>query len=233
MTTRLPLRRVLALFFAALVLCAVAIAQSEDSQAPKLGSPQVIFVLDWAQADPPWYQIAVDSAGNASYTSKARVQADETPEEPYSATFTMSPKTRARIFELANATQHFKGSFDYKGSIKMAQTGIKTLKYEADGATNSTSYNWSEDKQIMELTNIFQGISTTMEVGRELRHAQRFDKLGVDAILRRLEELHKGNNALELQAISSILRRIANDQYSMNIARQRANRLLMAADSGQ
>lgn len=215
------------------LLCAASCVAQVEEQKSELGFPRVAFELDWAQADPHWYRVEVDSQGRSAYKSQPRVAADETPDEPYSQEFTMNPKTAAHIFELADSVNHFQGNFDYKGSTKMAQTGKKTLSYQTAGNNQSTSYNWSENKQIMELTDIFQGISLTIESGRELRHAQRFDKLGVDAILKRLEEFNKDHRLIELQAIAPILQRIADDRLCMNIARQRARRLLASVEAAK
>jgi hypothetical protein len=171
----------------------------------------------------------VDSSGRASYQSEAKVQPNETPGEPYIEKFNMSNKTTAHIFETADSLDHFQGSFEYKGGTRMAQTGIKTLRYEANGKKSETSFNYSENRQLMELTDLFQGISLTMEMGRQLRHAQRFDKLGVDALLKSLEQAEKDKRAFEIQAIAPMLQKIADDRLCMNIARQTARRLIAAA----
>ena len=87
----------------------------------------------------------------------------------------MSDVTRTRIFSLAKQAHYFKGNFAYtKGRV--ADTGTKTLTYSegpADsfdqptaGVHNTTTYNYSEDPAIQQLTSIFEGISETMELGR-------------------------------------------------------------------
>jgi hypothetical protein len=48
----------------------------------------------------------------------------------------------------------------------------------------------------------------------------------VDSLLKRMEELDKQGSLLEIQAIEPVLKQIATDRSFMNIARQRAQRLL-------
>ena len=211
---------------AAAMLGAVGVAQSTGTEAPRAASPTVTFELEWAEADPHWYQLSVDEAGNAEYKSLPKVGADETPGEAYVQRFTLTDKTRQRIFGLASAANQFAGDFAYKGSTRMAKTGEKTLRYENGGKVTSTSFNYSENKNIMELVGVFQSIATTVELGHELRKARRFDKLGVDAILRRLEDLYSSNNAIEIQAIAPVLQQILDDRATMNMARERAKSLL-------
>jgi hypothetical protein len=59
-----------------------------------------------------------------------------------------------------------------------------------------------------------------------LAYQTKFDKLGVDAILKRMEEMNKQGMLLEIQALEPILKQIATDRSFMNISRQRAQRLL-------
>ena len=73
---------------------------------------------------------------------------------------------------------------------------------------------------------IFQRISTTFELAQKLDYDLRFDKLGVDRDLKSMERLDKDNQLAELQVVAPMLERIANDNGIMNIARQRARKLL-------
>jgi hypothetical protein len=77
-----------------------------------------------------------------------------------------------------------------------------------------------------QLISIFQRISTTFELAQKLDFDVRFDKLGIDRDLKSLEHLEADHQLAELQVISPLLERIANDNGIMNIARQRARRLI-------
>jgi hypothetical protein len=70
-----------------------------------------------------------------------------------------------------------------------------------------------------------------MEFGRKLEHLYRFEKLGVDRELKRMEELKRSNQLPEVQALQPILKKIANDRAVVNVARQRALRLMGQSDA--
>ncbi len=185
-------------------------------------TPSVTYSQKWPDATPPYFVIEVDPGGRASYRSTSKAAASD---DPYELKFVVSEQTRARIFDLAKQLNFFQGSFDYTKS-KIAFTGTKTLTFKNGGEEHQTSYNWSQEPGVQELTNTFQNISETIELGRQLADKYRFDKLGVDAELKLLEEAAKSNRVAEVQSIEPILSRIAKDPNMMNISRRRAELLL-------
>jgi hypothetical protein len=62
-----------------------------------------------------------------------------------------------------------------------------------------------------------------------LQYLRRFDKLGLEEELKGME--NEGQNLAELQIIAPMLESIANDPAILNIARQRAKRLLAKSAS--
>ncbi|HZD92795.1 MAG TPA: hypothetical protein VE133_00990, partial [Candidatus Sulfotelmatobacter sp.] len=110
-------------------------------------------------------------------------------------------------------------------------TGQKTLTYADPARHFETIYDYSENKAINEITSIFQGISNTIEHGRKLQFLRRFDKLGLEAELKDMETAAENHDLCELQLIVPTLETIANDTTVLNIARQRARRLLAKGSS--
>lgn len=222
-----------------LIVC-FAQAQTPDLEPDRQGSPVPVITFDYVHpgVDPPHYAVAIESTGRAAYRS------DPAPDkgvadDAYIVKFTASEETRQRIFALADQVNHFNGNFDYT-KTKIANTGAKTLTYSVGhlpstlaqpvkGQQNQTTYNWSENPAIQELTAIFQGISATLEFARRLDFERRFDKLGLDAELKRMEQMQKDGQLYELQAVAPSLTNIVNDFGVMHIARERAKRILAAA----
>lgn len=211
------------------LLCTSLIAQDSNPRLnpneagqPEKTPPEVSFTLDFAQSNPPFYNIAIDADGRAEYkaTPMPKNQGD-----PYEVKFVATEPTRTRVFELARQLNDFQGSFEYNKS-KVAFTGTKTLAFKNAGAEHQTTYNWSDNPQIQEITTIFQNIAETMNLGRQLEDKYRFDKLGVDAILRIMDQEATENHLGELQVLQPILSRIAKDPGMMNISRRRAESLL-------
>jgi hypothetical protein len=60
---------------------------------------------------------------------------------------------------------------------------------------------------------------------------RRFDKLGLEDELKAMEDAAESHNLAELQIIRPTLESIAQDSTILNIARQRAKRLVAKANS--
>jgi len=222
----------------ALALVSVFISTCLFGQTPNLEPKRpdnpavatVTYTFDWPSIQPHHYSIVVDSTGRAAYESLTAegTAAQSIEGEPYNVKFTVSEATRNRIFDLAKQLNYFNGSFDFK-KHKVAFSGTKTLAF-ADGTRHfETTYNWSENPAIQQLTELFSGISNTEEAGQRLQQLRRFDKLGLNQELARMEDLSKRQGLVEVQSIAPILQELASDPAIMNIARERAQRLLRLA----
>ncbi|HTC93871.1 MAG TPA: hypothetical protein VK699_10500 [Terriglobales bacterium] len=183
----------------------------------------ITYTVDWHGAQPSHYSIKLDSAGHATYESLPSATTDAS--DKYESQFVMSADLRDRIFALAQKANYFDGKFDYT-KRKIASTGQKTLEYTDGSRHFQTAYNWSENPSIQELTDIFYGISNTMESGSKLEYLKRFDKLGLPEELLNMLRMRSEGHLLEIQSIAPVLRQIAQDSSQMNLARQRAQQLM-------
>ena len=143
----------------------------------------------------------------------------------------MTDANRQKIFELARKLDYFQANFEAKQK-NIAKTGQKMLGYHgraAGGGQNiehSTTYNYSPNPDVQELTRLFQAIAATVDYGRKLEFKYRFDKLGIDAELKALQDMQASHYVEELQAIEPILQKIADDPNMMHINRVTARQLL-------
>jgi hypothetical protein len=208
------------------MLGAVSTAQNADL-ASKLSTPPlpaVTFTQDFPESTPSHYSLRVAKDGTARYESMGKL----TPEaegDPFSYNFTMSEGNAARIFDLTASAKYFDRDVDYKKGHQ-ANTGKKVLSYEAATEHHQTEFNYSTHAEIQELTRTFQSIALTMEFARHLQYFRRYQPLALEDDLKRMEEMAKGNDLKELQAIAPILQNIAEDKSLLNVARARAQRLL-------
>jgi hypothetical protein len=206
------------------------LAQVADLHPQRVFTPEPIvsFSLELEGAVPPYYSISVASTGKAAYRSSP-IPGDMAG-DPYSTKFVVSQATRARIFELAKKLHYFKGDYEYhKG--RLANTGAKTLYYTDEKTNNSTTYNYSSNQDIQEVTKLFQGISTTLEFGRRLQYYYDHQKLGLDDELKRMDQMANEGQLDELQAVTPILQKIADDPQVMHIDKQHAQHLLQMASA--
>lgn len=208
--------------------CLFTFAQDKDQSSNPV-EPTITFDRYWEEATPQEYIVTVKSSGEAKYVSRDPTHKESGAEaDPdYVMEFTISTASRDRLFVAAKDTNYFQGEFDYKH--KVANTGRKTLGYADPARHYQTTYNFSENKSIQEITKLFEGISGTIEHGRKLQFMRRFDKLGMDTELKGMEEMAQSGYLTEIQIIAPLLKNIANDTTVLHMARQRAQRLLSTA----
>lgn len=206
-----------------LVLVSAAVqARAEDRVESQ---PAVTFTFDFPGSDPSHYALAVAADGHTKYTSTGKLNESSEGGETFQLEFTLSEVTRNRIFDLARRSHYFEGELDSRKK-GLASTGVKTLAYRDGQKSRQASYNYSPNPAVQELTQIFQGMSATLEFGHRLDYYHRYQKLALDEETKRMEEMAKDNDLVELQALTGILEGIATDATVINVVRARAQRIL-------
>ena len=207
-----------------LLLSAVGLAQTQPA------APEVSFHFERAGLPVPKFTLAVDETGTARYEADEDVvargdESDPPPTQHISRTVLLSKATTAKIFADARALDRFNAACASKAK-NIADTGTKTLHYSGDGGEGSCTFNYSENKQVVALTDLFQGIARTLDMGRKLDFQHRFDRLGLDATIASLAEEVDGGRAVEIGVITPTLRSLAEDSNVLKRVRERATRLL-------
>ncbi len=200
-----------------------------NSRNPSL--PIVSFEFELPGSNPPHYSLSVEPDGNAAYRADELTEGSGG-EQPYIFKFVLSEPARSRIFDLTLALNCFKSNYEFRGGrTRVANMGAKTLKCAYSDRQSQTTYNYSTNPQIQELTALFEKISNTLEYGRRLAYLHRFDKLGLEAELKSMEEEEKDGRLAELQAVAPQLETIFNDTGVINVTRRRAEHLLQVIKS--
>jgi hypothetical protein len=185
----------------------------------------VTFSLDFPNSSPEHYAISVDSDGLAQYESSGKITLESEDREDYKAQFHLSKATLARIFDLAVQAHYFSGKVD-SGNKKLAFTGTKKLAYKDGQHDSSSSFNYSNQPAVGQLTNLFQSVGATLEFSRRLSYYHRYQKLALDDELKRMEDEARHGELAELQAAKPVLQEIFDDTSVMNVVRARARRLM-------
>lgn len=244
------------LFFALLILLSVSLfAQQPPAVAP--GKQVITFKFRNANMKPADYDFQLEDSCATKYDSgdseeekreaeeravqaakdSAKKEDDEDsdtakagPREEVKKEFTLSPALCHEIFDLAVSLHYFDGDFQFK-KHKVANTGDRWLGYFAPGISHRTAFTYSDNPQVQRVAAIFEGISTTIQTEATLRHLRRYDRLGLNQQLATVENQVKSGWLLELSLLRPLLEELANDPQLMNIARQRAQRILRAASA--
>jgi len=200
-------------------LPAFVLSQTNQEQAT------VVFSLDFPGSQPGHYFVQVQSDGKARYESSGRPSSGSDESDNFDYEFTISPATREKIFAFSAKAGYFQKDLDSHRK-NMAFTGKKTLSYKDAQRSGESTYNYSPDVAVQELTNLFQGLSATLELGHRLEYSLRYQKLALAEDLKRTEESARLSPPVEIQAIAPILLQIIADSSVMNVTRARAQRLL-------
>lgn len=191
------------------------------------GPAVVTFTLDFPTSQPEHYSIRVQSDGAARYQSSGRIAADSDETDSFDLAFTVTTETRQRIFDLTAKAGYFQKDVD--SHHKVAFTGKKTLTYGDAQRRGESTYNYSSNPAVQDLTNLFQSLSATLEFGHRLQYDRQYQKLALDEELKRMEEMARSNSLVEVAAIQPILDQIIADPSVINVTRARAQRLLERA----
>jgi hypothetical protein len=206
-----------------ILLLLLAALSSWAVDAPSAAT--VTFSLDFPRSEPEHYSISVTSDGRARYECSAKISEESEDRENYASEFTFSEATRARIFDLAAQAHYFSGKVD-SGNRKLAFTGAKKLIYTDPEHNHTAEFNFSSVAPVQQLTELFQSVAATLDFGRRLAYAHRYQKLALDDQLKKMEDAARHGELAELQAVKPILQQIYDDNSVMNVVRARAQRLM-------
>ena len=200
-------------------------AQAQASTPTTADSAVVTFTLDFPASQPEHYSIRVPSSGLGHYQSSGRLSADSDATDSFDFDFSISEETRSKIFALAEKSGYFQKDLDAHHK-NLAFTGKKTLTYQDARRAGESTYNFSSNAAVQDLTALFQNLSATLEFGHRLDYDRRYQKLALDQELKRMQEMAQTHSMIEVSAIQPILQQIIGDSSVINVTRARAQHLL-------
>jgi hypothetical protein len=216
----------------------VATAQTSEASAslPATTPSEVSFKFDRVGLPVPHFTLRIHENGTGTYQAdQAEIPATPTSMRGQAAQHVNRPinltsGTVAKIFKDVRELNHFNVECASRAK-NIADTGTKTLTYAGPDGSGSCVYNYSENKTVQSLTEIFLGIASTLDEGRKLEFLHRYDRLGLDAEINSFADEVKEGRAIELGTISPTLAAVADDTAVIQRVRLRAAKMLeMAAD---
>jgi hypothetical protein len=214
-----------------MVFAAAMTATGQETQpavatpSASVTQPQVTFSFERKGLPVPKYRLTVQEDGATVYEGEESGSGAAATAHPFRSAVRISPSTAAHVLATARKLDHFNIACASKAK-NIADTGTKVLSYAAPDGTGSCTYNYTENKDVQAITDTIQGITETMDRGRELDHLRRFDRLGLDAAITFLTQEVSEGHALELETIATTLHSLVADNAVMERVRARANKLL-------
>lgn len=196
-----------------------AVPAVSQSSAPTLTYTKVL-----KGSVPEYVRITVDAGGRGTYDGRKLSQ----PSHPRA--MRISPQVTQELFALARDLSDFR-DVSLASRKRVADLGLKTLEYQANGVTYKTEYNYTENRAGQRLTDLFEGISAVEQHVQALEFSSRYDPLGLPHELT-LIELDLNDKALvDPQLMTPVLEQISKNGSFMHIAQERARRILEKINS--
>lgn len=173
---------------------------------------RIFFSKSFPGSVPEYFEVVLEETGKAIYRGSP---ADEDP-----LRFDLPARDTNEIFTLAQKLQFFKKPLESK--LKVANTGMKTLRYESGEVRNEAKFNFSEDPDARALLDWFEKISETEQHLIALERAARFDRLGINKVLLLLEASWDRKHIVAPEQLLPLLDKIARQQNYLHIAQARA-----------
>lgn len=206
--------------------CSLLFAQSVATSALRVSFN---FVRPVPGVPVPRYTIQINGDGTGAYraelATKAPSAGDTTPVPVVEKALRFSPATLQAVAD-GLQTMHTSHAACEAVLKNIADTGTKRIEYKDALGEGTCSYNYSENKGVVRLTEIFQGIEQTLEAGRALEFKHRYDRLGLDAEMITLGASVDSGRAVALETIGGTLRSIAADTELIERVRLRAAKLV-------
>jgi hypothetical protein len=191
-----------------------------EAAAPSRAAPAatITFLKVFKSSSPEYVEIKLDERGHGSYDIR---QLDEPPNP---RPFPVGPALTQRIFQLAAKLHDFQNEYlDLRRRI--AYLGTKTFRYQSDGQSYETSFNYTENQHANELLDLFEGLARQEHYAQRLERTMRYDHLGLNDVLVELQSDINHKLIPEPNRLLPVLDQIAANSEYLNIARERARAL--------
>jgi hypothetical protein len=211
---------------AALLLVGFLFAPLLRAQTPSGAGPTITYRKIFKSSFPEFVEIKIAPSGAG--TADVRQLSDDPSPQPFQLT---APVVQ-RIFSLAAELHDFNG-VNLEMRRRIANLGEKTFTYQNGSESYQTSFNYSTNPAAQQLVEIFENISREQTDLSDLQRTMRFDHLGVNDVLLRIENDYDQKSLPDPAELLPALDRLAADNVYINIARDRARALAARIRDGR
>jgi len=204
-----------ALWFFVLVAAATLPPVRADAAT---GGATISFRKVFKMSSPEFVEIKVSESGAA--TCDIRQLDEESTPQPLE----IGAPLVQRIFGLAGKLNNFSG-INLEMHRRIANLGEKTFRYQRGAEMHSVTFNFTLDDSARQLLDIFEGLARQQTDLSDLQRAMRYDRLGVNDLVRQLDADYTRNLLPDPDRLLPALDQVAADQRFIDIARDRARAL--------
>jgi hypothetical protein len=178
-------------------------------------SPKITFTKTFKGSVPPFFLIEVLRDGSGVYKEALDDQ------QPIS--FHLPETTAADLF--ARFEKAGNGQKPLEASLKVANMGLKTIRFEDGKRKQEVSFNYTLEENAQAVAETFEKISETQQHFITLERSVRFDRLGVHKVILQIEASHDRQRLLGGDSLLPLLDRVAKSEAFMHMTRDRAAKM--------
>jgi hypothetical protein len=145
----------------------------------------------------------------------------------------LSPFGKEKFVSLLAATNYLDHPETFESGRKIANLGPKRLTIETASGKREGTFNFSLRKDIMDLSNFFEGLINQETISFDLANAMQFERLSVPKRLEQLETELKGNRIGDPERLIPVLEKVENNQQIVNYARTQAGKIKKQIQTGK
>jgi hypothetical protein len=178
-------------------------------------APRLFFSKAFPGSRPPYMEIRLERDGSVEYR--------EGPNEDDPITYKLTPHEVETVFLLSDKVDHFQRELE--SGLKVARMGDKVLRWEKGAEKHEVKFNYTLDPDGGLIYDWFERMCESAFYYIELERAAKFDKLGVNQAILKLESAWDRHRLVGVEQYLKLLDRIAKNESYLNMARERAAKL--------
>lgn len=175
----------------------------------------------------PVQEVKFDGDGKGEYRFKRKDQ------DEIVLHLNLSSALVSQVRALFDELNFLAGNENYQHKKDFSHLGTMTITCSRDNRERTIKFNYTENQTLNRLAEIFRGIATQETRIFELEAIRANDPISTPAQLRLLESELKGRHIADPERFTPILREIKLDEGVPLIARNHADRLLLAIRKGK
>jgi hypothetical protein len=168
----------------------------------------------------PFCSIELDQTGDGTF----RFQKLES--ELVTLDFHMNRSKVISLYNLFLQASFLNKSKNFTSERKVADLGMKTIRFETGKQQREVTFNYTEDKILKEINDLFENLAEQEKILFEIELALKYDRLGIPKKLDLLEHEFSAGRIVAPEMFKPILKRISADDSLINLARKEARKLL-------
>lgn len=180
--------------------------------------PTITYRKVFKSSFPEFTEIKVTQSGACTADIRS-LDDDPSPQE-----FQISASLAGKIFGLAQQLHNFDG-VDLDLHRRIANLGQKTFEYENGAEKHAVTFNYTLNEGASQLEELLEGLAREQLDFSDLQRTMRYDRLGVNDVLIRIEGDYAGKLLPEPQRLLPLLDQVAADDKFIDLARQKARTL--------